>query len=215
MGISMLVHFPEPSESRGYSIGFLERGIESCLVAYQDWLSERSVTGFTSQRYENMVDALKALEPLGPIPSKALLLESRGRWTAMVDNIFPYPDPISAVAVLTQKMGCEGVVARNVPDRCDVDGRRITYGATQLEMFSPHLTNFLNYKRTISVAHAEEGWRFDAAGEVQPFEEIARYSMRRVRDRFDEKMLVAYLGAIGIDCCREDWFTGNAALIHY
>jgi hypothetical protein len=210
----MCEFFPKLSAVHRYRVGFLKTDILKCCEAYESWLKGRSVgCGTVVNYYVRVVEALQALEPFELIPSKVLLLEGRSGWTAIVDNKIPYPDPISAVAVLCRKLKCEGIVACSVPDSCDAEGKRTFYGATQLEMFSPEETDFLNYKRTISVARAEEGWRFDQGGEVQPFEDLNRYKSRRVRDRFDADMLAVYLRSLDIQCDREEWFTGNATMI--
>jgi hypothetical protein len=55
------------------------------------------------------------------------------------------------------------------------------------------------YVRTVIAGiYDEDRWRFEAHGEVQPFEDLARYQVRRIRDRFDRALLLHYLEALGI-----------------
>jgi len=209
----MFVAFPSSFESRGLQIGCLKADLGRCHDAYYGWMRSISHVRASSTIYTEIDSALAALTPLGPLSTKTLLLETKGNWTVVVDDHMPYPDPIPTVSALAQKLGCQGVVACNAPDLKDPSGNQISYGATQLQIFSPRTTDFLNYKRTISVAHAEEGWRFDLAGEVQPYEDLARYKKRRIRERFDESMLISYLEAMGIECGHKAWFSGNGIVI--
>jgi len=66
----------------------------------------------------------------------------------------------------------------------------------------------LFYIRTITAGIYDEGrWRFEARGEVQPFESVDSYSARRIRDRFDKDLLMRYLRSLGIRADEPSFFT--------
>ena len=217
VSLACLLTFPLHFKlAAGYRTGFLKRDIGRCHDAYAAWLKERGVGPSLIHVYSQLEAAMLALEPPQQIPAKSLLLETVGAWTAIIDDRLPYPDPVATVATLCQKLGCDGIVACAVPDACDEFGKRLYYGATQFEMFSPHKTDFLNYKRTISVAHAEEGWRFDQAGEIYKDLRISRVIKvvrirRPVRCPDANNRLFTGVGYRGTYEPR--WFTGNAVMI--
>jgi hypothetical protein len=49
-------------------------------------------------------------------------------------------------------------------------------------------------------------WRFDLVGEPLPFEQVERYSARRIRDRFTIPMLRDYLLALDIRAFDADFY---------
>jgi hypothetical protein len=62
---------------------------------------------------------------------------------------------------------------------------------------------------------ADDGgnWRFDAAGDVQPFEEPEHYHARRTRDRFSLDMPASYCAALEIEPFDEDFYLDDGVLI--
>jgi hypothetical protein len=73
----------------------------------------------------------------------------------------------------------------------------------------------LHVLRTVAAGkYDSDPWRFDATGELQPFEETERYSAKRTRDRFDRAILVRYLAALGIDVDDPAFWVGGVLLQH-
>jgi hypothetical protein len=65
---------------------------------------------------------------------------------------------------------------------------------------SGHLARYLHVM--------DEGgrWSFQQTGEPQPFEDLAAYQRRRIRDRFTPEMLETYCEALGIRPFDEDFY---------
>ena len=81
------------------------------------------------------------------------------------------------------------------------------FPATQFELLGPEGEQPLHYVRTVSAGIFDSGrWSFEAHGAVQPFEQIARYGARRVRDRLTREMLVQYLQTLGIHADDPDFY---------
>jgi len=80
-------------------------------------------------------------------------------------------------------------------------------------MFGPEGTHFLNYVRSIHVAHDGSRWDFGTSGTPQPFERPEAYTARRVRDRFTSEMLEEYCKALGIDVFNPEFYGPNAVLV--
>lgn len=165
-------------------------------------------TGFTPSRAtqpEPLTDHLLRLAPLQMPAGRELIVETTGGWTMHADNPRGGGDSVSWVGHLSRILGCRGVIARHVPIE------QASYPSTQFELLGP-TGDALGYVRTITAGiYDEDRWRFEAHGEVQPFEDLAQYRARRVRDRFDRTMLLHYLAALGISA-DDPVFFRNAVL---
>ena len=74
------------------------------------------------------------------------------------------------------------------------------------ELYGPYETDFLNFVRSIAVAEDGERWVFEQAGTPLPFEDTARYTARRIRDRFTFDMLERYLKELGLSPFEESFY---------
>jgi hypothetical protein len=54
-------------------------------------------------------------------------------------------------------------------------------------------------ERTLSAVATDGRWEWYASGTPFPFEDLNRYTARRIRDRLDRELLVHYLQELGID----------------
>jgi hypothetical protein len=72
----------------------------------------------------------------------------------------------------------------------------------------------LNYVRTISLVN-DDGWSFDQSGTPLPFEELGKYSAKKVRDRFTFSMLETYLVHLGLKPFAESLYlpAGTSAIL--
>jgi hypothetical protein len=174
----------------GVTVSFLGTPMEEvrrALVSWREGLGQRiEQTGRAA-----LPECARVLDPM-EAPWTVELLIDCGRWTAYLNNDIAGGDPTAAAPALSQRMGCDCVVAMHAPP----------YGpghaATQLWLMGPSGTPPLMYIRTIA-ASAEDGrWSWYQTGQVQPFEDPAQYKARRIRDRFNRQTLLAYLAALGI-----------------
>jgi hypothetical protein len=127
-----------------------------------------------------------------------------------LDNGTSGADARSPIAYLTQKLGHQGIIVTNVPHTLNEDtgSAKGTYGAVQFELFAESPREFLNYERSVAVAFDGGKWRFEASGRVQAFEEVEKYSSRRVQDRLTPEMLARYCAALGVDLNNEGFYSG-------
>src|SRR2546421_1069158 len=178
----------------GYQTGFLEKPFDEVLAATRSWLKQRGERRReTALGLQPLIDHLLRLAPLQMPPGLALVVEATGGWTMHADNSRGGGDSVSWVGHLSGVLSCRGVIARHIPIDQNV------YPSTQLELLRPTGEPPLKYVRTVTAGiYDEDGWRFEAHGEVQPFEDLARYRARRIRDRFDRTLLLRYLEALGI-----------------
>ncbi|UFS59087.1 hypothetical protein [Subtercola endophyticus] len=134
-------------------------------------------------------------------------------WVAIFDNGLRGGDQVTTVSYLARTIHCQGLVTTLIPDRPHAVDGRSRFGAVQFQLFGPIRTHFLNYVRTISVVREVNGWRFDANGTIQEFEDIESYRKRKIVDRFTPEMLEEYSEALDLYPYRDDFYTGPSVLI--
>jgi hypothetical protein len=181
-----------------HTIGFIRCDRDVVADAYLKWQrpiqGERGVTLSSRPVSGSLEDVLHSLLPLTSVEARRFLfLPTRSEWTAFLDNDQQGTDVISTLAFLAQHLSCEALRATHVPEE---GGGRL--GATVLELYAAEEREFLNYRRSVAVGFDGRKWTFSAAGEVQPYETVARYEARSVKDRFTRDMLADYLRALNI-----------------
>ena len=198
-----------------FSIGFFEKTIEVVGDAHLSWTKQHHQFVEAQPLNCDLPSALKKLEPLTMPPRRKLFLSTDSQWTAYFDNGINGPDPRSPVVYLTQQLHCRGLIATYVPHTLSAEtgNAKGAYGAVQFELFAPTRREFLNYERSISVAYDGGKWRFDVSGSVQPFEEVAQYSVRKIADRFTPDMLQRYCAALGVRLFDQDFYCGTGLLV--
>ena len=175
----------------GQTVGFVELDLAGAIEAYRAWTRgwRPPRPSFKQARETLLIDQLQRLLPLEMPYTRRLLVAHGQRWTAIFDNSRGGGDPYPAVAELSRIAGARGVVAGHTP------AEQYPYPATQLHLFGQG-----DYLRTIECGVFDSGrWSFEASGTEQPFEEMAAYNARSVRDRFTRPMLLRYLSALEID----------------
>jgi hypothetical protein len=65
----------------------------------------------------------------------------------------------------------------------------------------------------VSVAYEAGKWKFDMNGEIQSFEDSAKYQKRHVTDRFTPEMLKKYCYALGIRVDSPDFYQSPTVLV--
>ena len=72
----------------------------------------------------------------------------------------------------------------------------------------------MNIERSVSVINDVGGWEFNSVGSVQGFEQVERYSARRIADRFTPEMLEEYGRALGLELFDEAFYGGAGLITH-
>lgn len=198
------------------SVGFLQARLPEVQEHLLKWrrslYSQVTVSGMNVP----FPDSLMALEPLvgGARPRELLVELHGGEWTAYFDSSLRGTDATSAIGVLAEDLGCQGLAVTTIAHTTGLptvkSGRS---GAVQFTLFGPLRTDFLNYVRSVSVTYTGSKWEFHASGLEQIFEETATYLTRRVRDRFTTAMLERYCQALGVGVFDESAYTSRSVLI--
>jgi hypothetical protein len=196
-------------------IGFLDKPHDEVAAGLYTWRTRLHGSASVEKFDGGFIENVTRLEPLtsGVHPRELVVQTQNPGWSALFDCGLNGGDPTSTVGYLAQTMQCRGVAVYSIPHTMGTEspGR---YGAIQLQIFGPHKTYFINYVRTLSVAHdGNSRWRFDANGTVQDFEDTAAYTQRSVRKRFTEEMLSNYCLALGLEPFSIGFYSGPSALV--
>ncbi|WP_309891522.1 hypothetical protein [Archangium sp.] len=191
------------------NMGFLEMDAERAARAFSSWqqglLAPQGVTVEASPVMGPLEHVLSSLLPLtGGERRRHLFIPTRSPWTAYVDNGWQGTDAANAMAYMARTLGCRGMRVGVVTHTLREDRGR--YGLVVLEVYGPRQTDWLNYLRTLHVAHDGGRWVFGQSGEPFPFERLEQYQARRVRDRFTFDMLEEYLHHLGLSPFEEDFY---------
>lgn len=191
-------------------IGFLECDIKSVCAAYESW--ETEILRQFEMRIElesvegNLESVIRKLFPLTtPIRTRLAFIPTQSAWTAYFDNGPQGTDAAGLVNVLAQKLNCRGIRAVLVPNTMpskpskEAHGR---YGATMLEVYGSDRKPI----RIIYAANDGGKWVFGESGVPFPFEEMAKYNEKKIRDKFTGEMLCGYLKNLGISAFDETFY---------
>jgi hypothetical protein len=183
----------------GLSVQFLEAPDDEVVAAFPGPLADVTST----RTGATFPDALQALLPF-QAPWTRVLTASVGGWTALANNGLDGGDGTAPGPAIMKRLGVRCVVATHVPP----------YGPghaqTQLEVLGPGGEEPLMYLRSLSATATDGRWEWHESGAPFAFEEPDRYAARRIRDRLDRPLLLAYLTALGIPV--EDRAPGEATL---
>jgi hypothetical protein len=184
------------------TIGFLRVGTSDAVAELGRWHDELGDTTEPLREVGEFPDALLSLQPLVlPFVRRELLVPTAGPWTAYFNCAANGTDAASAIAVLAQRLECEGLVVT-----CQL-------GAVAFTVADPKV---VHPPRRAVVAMEDGGrWIFETSGEPLPFEELDRYRARRVRDRFTSDMLERYCQALDVDVFNGEFYRGPAVLVSH
>jgi hypothetical protein len=181
-------------------IGFLRMDLDDVTQAFASWRKEHHRSVVVTPVRGDLRTQFAALAPLtSAVQPRELVLSTRSEWTAIFDCGLDGGDPSSSVGHLCETLGTYGLVVCSIPDTTNGEENPGRYGALQFEMFGPSATDFLNSVRSLSLVNDEGKWRFDAAGTVQDFEDVAAYQSKRIRNRFTLEMLQNYASELGVE----------------
>lgn len=146
-------------------------------------------------------DCFRALEPLASIPTKEMYLSTTFGWTAFFRNAVRGSDPFLPMLKLSGSL-------KTMAMRVCVSPQNAAYPAVIWEVYDTPAAggDKRGYRRSIAAANDGGAWAFVNTGTPFPFEDTARYTARRKRDRFTKEMLVGYLAEFGIPEITDDVF---------
>lgn len=217
MSANTITTFEQKHGPVAFRIGFIEADVDAVLDAFVAWkrtlvdsVEVQAVTG-------GLAAKIASLEPLTMPPRRSLFVQTQTRWTAYFDNSILGTDAVGPVIHLVDILKCRGVIISSVSQTLQNDLRNGNgaYGATQFELYDPATENALRCLRSVHVSFDSDKWRFDASGEVQPFEEVDSYKNRSVSERFTREMLVRYALSLGINAFVEEFYCNRASLVSH
>jgi hypothetical protein len=182
----------------GWVVSFIAAPLSAVLAVDEQWRKDLGQQVEVGEPVP-FPTCLSLLEPL-EAPWTTELLVDCGGWTAYLNNDKNGGDPTSASHYLANRLGVRCAIAMHSP----MYGPG--HGGTQLWLLGPDGEPPLMYERTVAAVAEDGRWSWHESGKAQPFEDVSRYSVRRVRDRFDRDLLVSYLAALGIRVDDPAWF---------
>jgi hypothetical protein len=181
------------------AIGFLEAEFAEVVAADIRWRA--SLGGYNGRPVSGPLPSLlDSLLPLTGPQSRYVWVETAGPWTAYFDNFVVGTDAFPPVSYLAQQLGCRGVAigCRQGTARRGASASFSLYGSLQ--------TEWLNVVRSVAAVEEDGRWKWSASGTPQPFEDLAAYRQRRVRDRLTPELVISYCGALGIRAFDESFY---------
>jgi hypothetical protein len=188
------------------TIGFLEAPFETVVYEDKQWRAE--LGGYAGRRVSGGIrELLEALLPLtGPL-LRYEWVESPSMWTAYFDNSRIGGDPFGPISYLSKRLGSRGVIVSFRPQT------ERTEGGARFDLYGQEPVDWLNCTRCVCAINDGGRWTWDEIGSVQPFEEIAHYRAKRIRDRLTEEMLERYCKALGIRPFDADFYGQSGFLV--
>lgn len=174
----------------GWTVQYVAAPAPQVLDTLVTWRRGRGQDRVEVSRPLPTGEALHTLTPFETPWTRELLLPN-GAWTAYLNNGHDGGDPTASASVLARRLGVRCVVAMNSP-------RHGGHQSTQLWVLGPDGTPPLGYERTLTATCEDGRWTWLESGTPFSFEDTARYTARRKRDRLDRPLLLAYLTALGI-----------------
>lgn len=165
----------------------------------------------------NLAEKIDGLFPMTTVrATKVLVSGTTSSWTAYFPNCASGGDAHSEPDFLAGSYGVRCltiVVVEDVP--------KIRPGSTQfvlrdgrhaVDVTTRHGVMRQSPTRSIVVIK-EGGWQFSIQGGALPFEEIERYSGKRIKDRLTVEMIERYCKHLGIDLFDVDFYSGDAYVV--
>ena len=172
--------------------GLIQAPVELVVERLQTWHAGVG-TRYRTQRCTGTLEVcFQALLPLTQAKTRRLFLATRAGWTACFQNGIDGSDPFPAMSYLARALEVDAMRICRTPPQAP-------WPAIIWEVYAPEQQGGLpplGYRRALGVSNDGGRWTFDNSGSLYPFEDPARYSAGRVRDRFTSAVLAEYL-AVG------------------
>lgn len=200
-----------------FGAGFIEASFSEYCNEFTSWWERLGIEFETFLFEADLKEATLRLEPLQTPQNRYLITETRSLWTAILSNSRLGSDVTSVVSYLCKVLGCRAVTIQCSPSLTKREGNKtsiVHYAATSFTLDGPHETEWLNQIRHVSTRKDGGPWKFFQRGEVQPFEQVAQYENKHIRDRFTPEMLESYCAALGILAFDETFYGPKSFLLH-
>lgn len=193
-------------------IRYLKADYDRVIARYRanNHAREPMVRWKVSEHRRPLESALPLLEPWAMPPWKDLVVECENGWIAFFGQSGSPPEWVDHLARQFRTLGLYTSYSPMVRRGREV----VRHGDCAFWLVDGARDDLqpLCGLRSVQVSY-QTSWEFHADGEVQAYEEIDRYSARRITDRFDVAMLNRYCLAIGIDRAHASFYRERAFLV--
>lgn len=174
------------------NVGYFETDA-SRVAGWLAKIADRSIRTLPPMRLSDLVKEIPPTTELRDFARRDLVIPLGG-WCALLNNSVRGTDLGPLPWKAPMRLSCRGVraVATAAPP----------HPATMLDVHAPDSEHPLHKRRGLYAESNDGRWSFGSSGEPFDFEEVERYSERRIRDRFTPEMLERYLIALGIPLLR-------------
>ena len=189
-------------------IYFVHADYEKVVAQERSWrlgLRGSSETRWTEHR-GHLAELVELLEPFAMPSWKSLLVETASDWTA----VFSQGSDLNYVAHFADLLDTT-VVRTHWSPHVVRDGRVVRYGDTSVWMWEGS-GGQRKQTRTLQATRQSSRWEWHDEGTPLPFEDVARYTERKVRDRFDVDALNDFCGHLGIHRAEGAFYGPRATL---
>lgn len=199
-----------------WRVGFLKVPFEDLLSGLHAWYEDLGPRGDTETRSVKgtLAQRLHLLEPLQIGSRRDLIVDTGSGWCAWFSGNLLGGLDRAPHRYMATRLKCEALMVNCHPAHLtpiDPDSRFV---GLQFDLLDGRLTGeFQETVRSISFTRDGKSQRFEAFGEVQPFEDVAAYALRAKSQRFTLAMFDRYCRALGIDFFNDDFYSGKSAFI--
>jgi hypothetical protein len=156
------------------------------------------------ERHRSLDQLFSAVAELATVPTLYLVLPARG-WTVIWCN----SARCDGADALSARLARGGLDTLHL-EASDTDGPCLAGCA-----FTYRLARDRGRPtRRVTCARAGDRWRFEAAGEPLPGEDLARYRSRAIAARLDEQAVMTVAAALGAEPWRERFYDLGAPGVH-
>lgn len=172
----------------GWAIQYVQAPAQDVIAAIRQARKGEKLRVGEPRPYPASLQALLPFEA----PWTRELVMACGGWTAYLNNFVNGGDATAIGPAIAGRMGVRCVVAQHAP------AHGPGHAGTQLWVQGPDGEPPLMYERTLSAVATDGRWQWITSGAPFDFEDVSRYTARRIRDRLDRSLLMRYLAALGI-----------------
>jgi hypothetical protein len=176
-------------------LGLVNAPVDACVESFTSWQSSIGLQ-YTIKTAVSFSETLGLLPPLSAEKRRlAFVPTAAPGWTALFQSGISGSDPFPATSMLASNL------LRTLGMRVCVTPPAGNWPAVLWEVYAPKELggdSTLGYRRAISAMNDGGRWVFNQSGEPYPFEEVAKYTLPRKRDRFTREMLIDYLAQFGL-----------------
>lgn len=183
-------------------IWFIKAPFERVVTETTEWLNGLGGRSFTRLR-EPLPSMLQNLEPWAMPSWKQLVVSTAAdEWTA----VFTQGSDIGTANVVGTRLDCLNIRTSHQPHLTH-DGKIVSYGSTALWIHSG-----ARHIRSIQASY-QSRWLWTLFGDPQPFENLDKYTAKKIPDRFTLASLNEYCRALGIERDNSGFYGSNGLLV--